>query len=104
MDNNDSDNKGEEIMVYKAEKYWFEFKLNKGSIINVRRCRYLNPWFLLFLLSFLNLQVTGQYLTVTRKSAKIRKHHAINSHVIEKVIRGTYLIMLKEANSQTNNY
>ncbi len=104
MDNNDSDNKGEEIMVYKAEKRRFEFKLNKGSIINDKRCRYLNPWVLLFLLSFLNLQVTGQYLTVTRKSAKIRKHHAINSHVIEKVIKGTHLIMLKEANSQTNNY
>lgn len=47
--------------------------------------------------------LTAQYLRV-KKNAKIRNIHAVNGNVIEKVTKGTTLLLVEDAKASTNNY
>ncbi len=54
-------------------------------------------------LAFSN-SLEAQYLKVKSKTAKIRDIAGINGNVLEKVNKGAYLIIVKEADASTNNY
>ena len=63
-------------------------------------------YILLFSFLFIGYSSTleAQYLIVKKKTAKIRSIAGINGNVLERLNKGTVLIILQEASAATNNY